>query len=281
MSEDKNSTTDSTTDSTTEANPPQSSQEPVSPASSGFDLGIVIDQAKQVVTQPGAFYRNMQKSGGYSEPLIFLLVMAIASGMVFAVLSIIGLTGAGFAGVGAIIVMPIALAIGGFISAAILFVVWKLMGSPNDYETAYRCLAYSTAIVPVVTIASVIPYLGTIVRVVWGTWLMIIASMEVHERTEKSSKLVFGILGAILLLTGLSGEYTQRNLQDAFSEQAKAFEDRAEAIERGAKSLENIGLNEDGELDPEKLGKAMGDFARAFEEAAKGSEESKPDSESK
>jgi uncharacterized membrane protein YdjX (TVP38/TMEM64 family) len=41
------------------------------------------------------------------------------------------------AGFGAIIFMPIAVAIGSFIGAAILFVIWKLMGSQEDYETAY------------------------------------------------------------------------------------------------------------------------------------------------
>lgn len=239
-------------------------------AGSGFDLGLVIEQAKQVVTDPATFYRAMPKSGGISEPLIFMLVMGVAAGAVHAVLSMIGLTGSGWAGLGAIFFWPIALLIGGFISAAIMFVIWKLMGSAEGYETAYRCVAYSTAILPVVAVLTIIPYLGTAVRVVWSIWLMIVASTEVHGRSKQTAQLVFGILGAIGLLFSLSGEYTQRNFQ-------AAAEKKAEQFERQMQSLENIGINDDGEIDPEQMGRAVGEFMKGLEEAAGKAE--KPETE--
>ncbi|MDX1733023.1 MAG: YIP1 family protein [Halioglobus sp.] len=236
------------------------------PASGGFDLGTVIAQAKQVVTSPRDFYRGMAKSGGYSEPLIFLLVMGVIAGLVFGVLSLIGLTPAGAAGLGAVIMMPIGLLIGGFIGAAIMFVIWKLMGSPENYETAYRCVAYSTAVLPVVAIVAIIPYVGTAVRTVWGVWLMIIASEEVHARAKQTAMLVFGILGAIGLFMGVSGEYAQRNIQQQMEKQAEQLEERF-------KNLENLGINEDGEIDPEQVGRAVGEFMKGMEEAAKRAEE--------
>ena len=79
----------------------ESPQHQGAPQPTGFDLGTVIAQATQVITDPGGFYRGMAKGGGYSEPLIFALVMGVVSGLVFGVLSIIGLTGAGAAGLGA------------------------------------------------------------------------------------------------------------------------------------------------------------------------------------
>ena len=236
------------------------------PQATGFDLGTVIAQAKQVITDPGGFYRSMAKGGGYSEPLIFALVMGALSGLVFGVLSIIGLTGAGAAGLGAVIFMPIGLLIGSFIGAAILFVIWKLMGSPENYETAYRCVAYSTGILPVVTIIGVIPYLGTVVRVIWGVWLMIIASTEVHGRSQQTAMIVFGILGLLGLLTGLSGEHASRNLQETVERNAAQMEQRMQ-------SLEKLGVNEDGEIDPEKMGRAMGEFFKGIEEAAREAEQ--------
>ena len=238
---------------------------PESPSSGGFDLGTVITQATQVIRDPVGFYRGMAKGGGYSEPLIFVLVMAVASGVVFGLLSIIGLTGAGAAGLAAIIVMPIGMLIGSFISAGIMFVVWKLMGSPQDYQTAYRCVAYSTAILPIVTVISVIPYLGTIVRTAWTVWLMIIASIEVHGRTRQTATLVLGILGALGLIMGLSGEYTQRNL-------AAELERNTHELEQRMQSLEQFGVNEDGEVDPEQVGRAVGEFIRGMEEAAREAE---------
>ena len=85
-----------------------------------FDIGTVIGQAIKVITNPLGFYRNMSKSGGYSEPVIFLLVMAVTSGLVTALLALINMlpvpAGAGF---GMIIILPIAALIGSFVGAAI------------------------------------------------------------------------------------------------------------------------------------------------------------------
>lgn len=245
--------------------PEESSNTPepsAAPSSGGFDLGTVITQATQVVTDPVTFYRAMAKSGGIGEPLIFALVMGVATGAVLAVLSVIGLTGMGIAGVGAIVFMPIAFLIAGFIGAAVLFVIWKLMGSPEDYETAYRCVAYSTAIMPVASVLSVIPYIGTLVRIAWGIWLMIIASEVVHGRPKQTALLVFGILGGIGVIMGLNSEYTQRNI-------SSKFEAQAEQLQQQFKGLEKLGVNEDGEVDPEKAGRAIGDFLRGIEEASR------------
>lgn len=235
-----------------------------------FDLGTVIAQAKQVITDPGTFYRNMPKSGGFGEPLVFVVVMGAVAGAVFGVLSIIGLTGAGASGLGAIIVAPITLSIGSFISAAVMFVIWKLMGSPGDYQTAYRCVAHATAILPVVTIVSIIPYLGTVVRTAWGVWLMITASTEVHSRAKQTATLVFGILGVIGLLVGLSGEYAQRQLAEKMEQHAGQVQERFE-------SLENMGIGEDGEIDPERMGRALGEFMQGMQEASQSAEQDSGD----
>lgn len=233
---------------------------------SGFDLGIVIAQAKQVITAPASFYHSMPKGGGFSEPIIFGLVMAAIAGAVVAVLSVLGITGAGMAGVAAIIVLPIGTLIGSFIVAAILFVIWKLMGSSENYQTAYRCVAYSYGILPILALFSIIPYLGTVVRVAWGVWLMITASIEVHGRAKQTALIVFGILGFLALATGLSGERAQRNMESAMQENAAQLQEQF-------KSLENLGIDEDGQVDPEKAGRAMGEFLRGMQEATEGMEE--------
>ncbi|MCB1854014.1 MAG: YIP1 family protein [Pseudomonadales bacterium] len=190
----------------------------------GFDLGTVMAQARQVITDPGAFYRTMPRSGGFGEPLVFVVAMGAVTGAVFAALSIIGLTGAGAAGLGGIVIMPIALAIASFISAAVMFVIWKLMGSPENYQTAYRCMAYATAILPVIAVVSIIPYLGTVVRTAWGVWLVINASTEVHGLNRRTATIVFGILGILSLLMGLSGESAQRHMQQELGERAELLE---------------------------------------------------------
>ena len=57
----------------TPTRPAQSQSTP--PAGGGFNFGTVIAQAQQVITDPSGFYRAMPRTGGYSEPLIFALVM--------------------------------------------------------------------------------------------------------------------------------------------------------------------------------------------------------------
>ncbi|MEM9254942.1 MAG: Yip1 family protein [Pseudomonadota bacterium] len=256
-----------------EHNPPPST-EPEVPSgtppptrSSDFDLGTVIAQAKHVLSDPRGFYREMPRSGGYSEPAIFAIIMGVGAGVVFTVLSFLGLTGEGLGGIFAIIVMPIALLIGGFIAAVVLFVIWKLMGTDQSFEASYRCVAYSYAIVPVVTLISIIPYVGTIVRTLWGIWLMIIASVEVHGRKHQTALIVFGVLGFLSLMGGLSAERGGRQFDAAVQDSARQFE-------QGMQPFEQVGVNEDGEFDPEQAGRAVGAFLRGMQAEVDGGTDS-------
>ncbi len=105
---------------------------------STFNLSKVIEDAKSVITNPVSFYRNMSKSGGFSEPIIFVIVMAVIAALLFTIFSLFGGGRMAGAGLGILVFIPIMMLIGSFISAAIMFVIWKLMGSENNYETAYR-----------------------------------------------------------------------------------------------------------------------------------------------
>lgn len=71
-----------------------------STASSTFDLGKLVEDAKAVITNPVGFYRNMPKTGGYAEPVIFVLVMAAIAGLLAAVFSFIGVGQVGGMAVG-------------------------------------------------------------------------------------------------------------------------------------------------------------------------------------
>jgi len=60
----------------------------------------------------------------------------------------------------------------------IFFVIWKLMGSQEDYETAYRCGAYLMALVPITAIISAIPYAGVVIIVVIDVFYLVTASIS-------------------------------------------------------------------------------------------------------
>jgi len=202
-----------------------------------FDLGSVLAStqktAMSVLTSPSAFFREMPKTGGFVEPLIFMVIMGIISGLIQTILSIVGLHFAGgiAMGVASIILFPIVIAIGGFIGAAVLFVIWMLLGSKESYETAYRCGAYISVLMPIMTVLGLIPYLGSAVGIALYVYFLVVASMEVHKIPSQKAWLVFGIIGAILIILNISGQITARK----YSREANKFREKMEETSKAMK----------------------------------------------
>lgn len=226
------------------------------PDSGKFDLSDVLETAIRVIKDPASFYRSMPRDGGYAQPLIFIAVMAIFTGIIMAIASLFGggrLGGLG-AGLASVIIVPIMMIIGYSIAAAILFVIWKLMGSTQRYQTAFRCQAFASSILPVTALLSLIPYLGTVASIAWGTWLVINASVEVHGIPRQKALLVFGILGALMMYSNYSSEQMARQMQ-------QHAENMDVQLEDSIKNMEN--------MSPEEAGKALGEFLKGLEESTK------------
>jgi len=224
---------------------------------SDASLATILDSAKRVITDPAGFYRSMPQDGGFVAPVIFVLVMAVISGLIVAILTLPTGLGAGAAPVGfmALVMLPIMALIGSFIGAAIMFVIWKLMGSDRSFETAYRCVAYAAAIMPITVLLAAIPYLGSIVKVLWSCFLMYIASIEAHGIKARTAAIVFGVLGALMLLLNLSAE--------------RAAMQMAEQMGELGSQMEGLGGSLEGieEMSPEEAGKAVGQFMKGLEGA--------------
>ena len=213
----------------------------------------ILEDVIAIITNPMGFYRRMPKAGGYGDPVMFVLVIAVVTAMAMAAFSLFGLGTVGGAmavGFGGIIFLPIMALIFSFIGAGILFVVWKMIGSQEPFEVAYRCVAYAAGLFPITAIAGLIPYLGSIVGIVWWTYLMIIASMEVHHLPPKTAYVVFGILGLFFVATNLSSEIAARRMASQF-----------ESLGGNLKQLEG--------MSPEEAGEAVGKFLKGLEKATK------------
>ncbi len=181
----------------------------------------------------------MPKAGGYFEPLIFVVVLGVVAGlfqMVGHVLTIPGMSV--FMAFGSMVFMPVVVAIGSFIGAAILFVVWKLMGSQENYETAYRSAAYLAALSPITTVIGFIPYLGTVISMLIGLYYIVIVSVEVHAITAKKAWMVFGILTAILSLMSVSATYTARKSLREMGAGTQQMEEAAKSMQRQAEQMQ-------------------------------------------
>jgi hypothetical protein len=129
-----------------------------------------------------------------------------------------------------------------------------ILGSRESYETAYRCLAYAMAIYPITAILGMIPYLGVIIGVAWGTYLMVMASIEVHGIESRKAYIVFGIIGGLLMLLQLTGEYSARQMQSRMEHVSEGMQEQLKKME---------------EMSPEEAGKMVGEFLKGMEEAQK------------
>jgi hypothetical protein len=215
-------------------------------------LPDILEKARTVLTAPGEFYRQMPKSGGFLEPMLFLLVMAVVGAIIIIALGFLGLgtLSALGVGIGIMIFMPIMAVIGSFIGGAIMFVIWKLMGTQEPFEVAYRCVAFASAIYPVTALLGLLPYLGSIVGIAWGMYLMFMATKEVHQLNEKTASMVFGIMGFILIASNISSEMAARRM--------------ATEVEKMGPAMENI-----QNMEPEEAGKMVGEFLKGLEKAQK------------
>lgn len=207
----------------------------------------ILDTALKVIKNPVAFYRDMPRTGGLVDPLIFAVAMGLVSGVLMAILSIFGLGSAPsfWMGITFIIIYPIMVAIGSFIGAAILFIIWKIMGSQEPYETAYRCMAYAMAITPITILLDIIPYLGNIISLIWWLYIVIAASTEVHNIPRKKAFIVFGIIFLLIIISSTCGQVASRKLQKSMEEYSGSMED----------------------MTPEEAGKAFGEFMKGMQEA--------------
>ncbi len=217
-----------------------------------IDFTAIPKTAIKVVTSPVEFFREMPKTGGFVEPLVFMVFLGIVSGLISGVFQAVSSL-LGFhlyismqMGVAAIIVMPFMVAIGmaifGFVFAAILFVIWKLMGSGESYETAYRCVAYLAALSPITTLLGIIPYLGGAIGLVIVTIYLVTASVQTHGLAAKRAWVVFGIITALSIVFIVSAQIVTRrfvkNKEQAPESWKRALEEMQKADEEMQKKME-------------------------------------------
>ncbi|MFO7570030.1 MAG: YIP1 family protein [Smithellaceae bacterium] len=179
-----------------------------------INFAAMPQTAIKVVTKPAEFFRGMPKTGGFLEPLIFAVIMGVVAGVIQVVWGYVAggyghpMTG----GLRAIIAVPIAVAIFSFLVAAILYVIWKMMGSQENYETAFRCCAYLAALMPVTSILGFIPYVGVILNMGIFAFYLVTVSIHVHHLPSQKAWLVFGIIALILALLLVSAERQGRRM---------------------------------------------------------------------
>lgn len=156
-----------------------------------------IETWKEVIQRPSDFYREMPKTGGYADPLTFAAISLIIYVLLTALLTALfgsgmymgsmydgmyngmygDVGGFGFFGLlMTVIITPIAGIISLFIEAAILYIIYRVLGGTGSYEGTVRFISYATAVL----LLSWIPIIGWIAGI-YGIYLYIVGGMYVHD----------------------------------------------------------------------------------------------------
>jgi hypothetical protein len=234
---------------------------------SKIDFATIPQTAMKVLTSPAEFFKEMPKTGGFVEPLVFMIAMGVVAGLLRSILSVLRLqVGAGMAmGLGSVIILPIMIGIFGFVGAAILFLIWKLTGSQESYETAYRCGAYIGVLTPISVLLHLIPFVGAAVSVLLMTFFLVIASVAVHNIPSRKAWLVFGIIGGLLVFFSVSAEFAARRI----GREAAEYQKKAEQFQKQAEDASKA-MGKQSEEAAKQMQQQMEEAQKAMEQMQKG-----------
>ena len=175
---------------------------------------------KESVFYPNKFFSALPHQGGIGSPLLYALIVGWLGVVVSQIYGLLWsgawmgmmshyvseaefLFGTGihaFQTLAILIVAPVFLIIGLFISSGILHLIFMIFGWANrDFEATFRAIAYSEGAM----IWCIIPFCGGIIGWIWGIVLAIIGLKHMQKTSGGKAALVFflpGILCCCLII---------------------------------------------------------------------------------
>jgi hypothetical protein len=177
---------------------------------------------KEVLLSPRKFYSEMDRMGGVGHPAGFFFLMVLI-GMIINVLGTVLLVGRPvvWSIPVTVAVFSVVIFLGGFVISFVLYLVWKVLGSKESYETAYRCFAYSSAISPFTSLIAFIPVVGVALCVAWIVVLLIVASEQVHALKPATARAFWAVVGLIIIVGTVAIEIQYRDTMFTLSKEAR------------------------------------------------------------
>jgi hypothetical protein len=164
-------------------------------------VSALVETTRDVLTQPGAFFRAMPVTGGLGSPLLYAVIVGwiglVASAFYQAVFrSIVG-SGLGAFGserpeivallgwvegwaafVAQAVFGGVFVVIGVFVAAGILHLVLMLLGGARrDFEATFRVVSFGQA----TSILFLVPFCGQLVAGLWTLVLYVLGLAEAHQ----------------------------------------------------------------------------------------------------
>lgn len=163
-----------------------------------FSLSFLGRGAIDLFRSPKTLLRSMSKDGGYGKPIVYALIWQYVASVVALVISFVRPVPSPWGVTGKILMFaltPPLMLLVGFVIAAFFFVVWHLMGSSQNYQTAFRIWALFAPL----AVLSAVPYVSLGV-IVFYVFLLVTASVEIHAIGPTRAWTVWGILLAVFAL---------------------------------------------------------------------------------
>ncbi len=179
----------------------------------GFLNGLYLT-IKEVLLTPSRFFHRMPSQVGLTQPLLFAVVLGVATTFFAWMWSLAGsslqlliaesisqvLRGPWWSFV-LFLFSPVIVSIGVIVKAVLIHLVLILLnGNKLGFEATFRVSAYSEA----TGILALVPIFGPVLGIVWSLVVVIIGVYSIHE-TDPWKALVAVLLPMLFFMTAISG----------------------------------------------------------------------------
>jgi hypothetical protein len=186
---------------------------PQAQSTGSFDFNAFINESKETLLNPKAYFAALKTTGGMAEPLIKAVIYGAVSGVfafLWSVLKIGAVTGGMFGGAVGVMVFVwyiIAAVIGLFIGAVIVLVISAICKGSTDFESNVRVTASMMVVMPIGALlgfaGGINLYLGAVVTLcvnIFSLWLLYNALNETLKAKQETTKIVSYVLIALFVL---------------------------------------------------------------------------------
>ncbi len=223
-------------------------------ANNDFNFQKFIDDSKKVLMSPKEYFQSMEKTGGYVEPIIKVVIYGLASGMIALILSLLHLGAMGglvgrAAGIGSLFMAPIIAVIGLFIGGLILLIISMICKGNTDFEANVRVIASIQVISPISALAGIFSgfnlYLGAVVSIavsIYGLWLLYNAVIHALSGDKLRIRIVAGILALLSIIVTFSSISAKKMLKNRLGGQLDNINDEEvqKQIQEAAENMKKL-----------------------------------------
>lgn len=222
-----------------------------------FDLKAFLEESKQTLLNPSAYFENMKTAGGMTEPIIKAVLYGLIAGIfgfLWGILNLGAMGGGLFGGAVGVMILVwsvVGAVIGLFIGAVIILVLSSIAKGSTDFESCVRISAALMVLSPIRAFFGFLTglnlYLGLLVSLAIGLYMvyMLYYSLVKTLKAEQgTSRIISYVLVGLIVLMMLVGMGTRKRAarfldRDFDKRTEKAMKELQEKMDEAAKEMEN------------------------------------------